>query len=128
MPVTTESGYQVPTVNVATALPKRAAGSSVLIVPVVSTGDEEKPGAVIAAAEPFLSADAVAEIETGLKALGATGGNEQVHRLVVPSLPVSSVLTVGLGKPRPAWPTPADEPIAVTKPQAPRRDQFQRMR
>ena len=41
MPVTTESGYQVPTVNVATALPKRAAGSSVLIVPVVSTGDDE---------------------------------------------------------------------------------------
>ena len=39
--------------------------------------------------EPFLTADAVAEIEAGLKALGATGGSEQVHRLVVPSLPVS---------------------------------------
>jgi leucyl aminopeptidase len=104
---TTESGYQVPAVNVATSLPKlpkRAAGSSVLIVPVVSTGDDDKPGAVVAAAEPFLTADAVAEIEAGLRALAATGGSEQVHRLVVPSLPVSSVLTVGLGKPRPEWP------------------------
>ena len=52
----------------------------------------------------FLTADAVAEIEAGLRALAATGGSEQVHRLVVPSLPVSSVLTVGLGKPRPEWP------------------------
>ena len=107
MPVTTESGYQIPTVNVATSLPKRAAGSSVLIVPVVSTGDDEaarRPEAEVVAAEPFLTADAVAEIEAGLKALGATGGSEQVHRLVVPSLPVSSVLTIGLGKPRPAWP------------------------
>ncbi len=112
MPVTTtESGYQVPAVSpsvqVATSLPKRAAGSSVLIVPVVSTGDEEaarRPDALVAGAEPFLTADAVAEIEAGLKALGATGGSEQVHRLVVPSLPVSSVLTVGLGKPRPQWP------------------------
>jgi leucyl aminopeptidase len=101
---TTKSGYQVPAVNVATSLPKRTAGSSVLIVPVVSTGEDDKPGAVVAASEPFLTADAVAEIEAGLKALGATGGSEQVHRLVVPSLPVSSVLTVGLGKPRPEWP------------------------
>jgi leucyl aminopeptidase len=107
---TTKSGYQVPAVNVATSLPKlpkRAAGSSVLIVPVVSTGDDEaarRPEARVAAAEPFLTADAVAEIEAGLRALTATGGSEQVHRLVVPSLPVSSVLTVGLGKPRPEWP------------------------
>ena len=107
---TTESGYQAPAVNVATSLPKRGAGSSVLIVPVVSTGEDDKPGAAVAAAEPFLTADAVAEIEAGLKALGATGGSEQVHRLVVPSLPVSSVLTVGLGKPRPEW--PADTSVA----------------
>ena len=104
MPVTTESGYQVPTVNVATALPKRAAGSSVLIVPVVSTGDDDRPGVAVVAAEPFLSADAVAEIEAGLKALDATGGTDQVHRLVVPSLPVASVLTIGLGKARDEWP------------------------
>ena len=79
-------------------------GSSVLLVPVVSTGDDDRPGAVVAAAEPFLAADAVAEIEAGLRALEATGGGEQVHRLVVPSLPVASVLTVGLGKPRSEWP------------------------
>jgi leucyl aminopeptidase len=104
MPVTTDPGYQAPSVNVATSLPKRGAGSTVLLVPVVSTGDEDKPGAVVTAAEGFLSDEAVAEIQDGLRALEATGGSEQVHRLVVPSLPVSSVLTIGLGKPRPEWP------------------------
>ncbi|SPM36252.1 Leucyl aminopeptidase, partial [Mycobacterium rhizamassiliense] len=102
--VTSEPGYQAPSVNVATSLPKRGASSSVLLVPVVSTGDEDRPGAVVAAAEPFLSAEVVAEIEAGLRALDATGGNEQVHRLVVPSLPVASVLTIGLGKSRAEWP------------------------
>jgi leucyl aminopeptidase len=98
------TAYQAPTVNVSAALPKRSAGSAVLLVPVVSTGDEDRPGAAVTAAEPLLPADAVAEIEAGLRALDATGGSEQVHRLVVPSLPVASVLTVGLGKPRPEWP------------------------
>jgi leucyl aminopeptidase len=102
--VSTESGYQAPSVTVATSLPKRGADSSVLIVPVVSTGEDDKPGAAVASAEPFLSSGAVAEIESGLRALEATGGAEQVHRLVVPSLPVSSVLTIGLGKPRSEWP------------------------
>ena len=102
--MTTEPGYQPPSVNVAASLPKRSAGSSVLVVPVVSTGDEDRPGAVVAAAEPFLPAESVAEIEAGLRALEATGGSEQVHRLVVPSLPVASVLTIGLGKPRSEWP------------------------
>ncbi|OBA71196.1 leucyl aminopeptidase [Mycobacterium sp. 1554424.7] len=102
--MTTEPGYQAPSVNVATSLPKRSAGSAVLLVPVVSTGDEDKPGAVVTAAEPFLPDEAVAEIQDGLRALEATGGSEQVHRLVVPSLPVSSVLTIGLGKPRDEWP------------------------
>lgn len=104
MPVTTELSYQGPAVNVAASLPKRAAGSSVLVVPVVSTGDEDRPGAVVAQGESPLPADAVADIESGLRALDATGGSEQVHRLVVPSLPVSSVLAVGLGKPRTEWP------------------------
>lgn len=103
--MTTEPGYHSPTVNVATSLPKRGAGSAVLIVPVVSTGDDETPGALVAVAEPFLGADAIAEIEAGLRALQATGAGEQVHRLVVPSLPVGSVLTVGLGKPRSEWPS-----------------------
>ncbi|WP_283160252.1 M17 family peptidase N-terminal domain-containing protein, partial [Mycobacterium colombiense] len=102
--MSTEPGYQAPSVTVASSLPRRAAASTVLIVPVVSTGEDEKPGAAVAAAEPFLSSDAVAEIESGLRALEATGAAEQVHRLVVPSLPVSSVLTVGLGKPRSDWP------------------------
>jgi leucyl aminopeptidase len=55
-------------------------------------------------ANPFLDAEAVGEIEVALEALGAKGGVESVHRLVVPSLPVASVLTVGLGKPRDSWP------------------------
>ena len=100
----TEPGYQSPSVNVTTSLPKRGVDSSVLLVPVVSTGDEDKPGAVVSAAGPFLTAEAVAEIEAGLRALEATGASEQVHRLVVPSLPVASVLTVGLGKPQSEWP------------------------
>ncbi|WP_278184173.1 M17 family peptidase N-terminal domain-containing protein, partial [Mycobacterium mantenii] len=104
MRMSTEPGYASPAVTVASSLPRRAAASTVLIVPVVSTGEDDKPGAAVASAEPFLSSDAVAEIESGLRALEATGGAEQVHRLVVPSLPVSSVLTIGLGKPRPEWP------------------------
>lgn len=99
-----EPGYASPAVSVASSLPRRAAASTVLIVPVVSTGDDDKPGAAVASAEPFLSSGAIAEIESGLRALEATGGADQVHRLVVPSLPVSSVLTIGLGKPRPEWP------------------------
>ena len=107
--MTTEPGYPfpytAPSVTVATSLPKRGVGSSVLLVPVVSTGEDDRPGAVVASAEPFLPANAVAEIEAALRALDATGGSEQVHRLVVPSLPVGSVVTVGLGKPRYDWPS-----------------------
>lgn len=102
--MSTEPGYASPAVTVASSLPRRAAASTVLIVPVVSTGDDDKPGAAVTEAGPFLSSDAVAEIESGLRALEATGGADQVHRLVVGSLPVSSVLTIGLGKPRPEWP------------------------
>lgn len=102
--MTTEPGYHSPTVNVATSLPKRGTDTAVLLVPVVSTGEDDRPGAVVAAGEPFLPADAVAEIEAGLRALEATGGSEQIHRLVVASLPVASVLTIGLGKPRSEWP------------------------
>jgi leucyl aminopeptidase len=102
--VSTQPGYLAPTVAVASSLPRRSAGSAVLIVPVVSSGDDDKPGAAVLAAEPFLPSDAVAEIEAGLLALNATGAVEQVNRLVVPSLPVASVLTIGLGKPRDEWP------------------------
>ncbi|OBH58029.1 leucyl aminopeptidase [Mycobacterium sp. E2479] len=102
--MSTEPGYQAPAVTVASSLPRRAATSTVLIVPVISTGEDDKPGAAVVAAEPFLSSGAVAEIDSGLRALEATGSAEQVHRLVAPSLPVSSVLTIGLGKGRSEWP------------------------
>jgi leucyl aminopeptidase len=104
MQMSTEPGYASPSVSVASSLPRRAAASTVLIVPVVSTGDDDKPGAKVVSPDSLLPAEAVTEIESGLRALDATGGAEQVHRLVVPSLPVSSVLTVGLGKPREEWP------------------------
>lgn len=55
--MTTEPGYLSPSVAVATSMPKRGVGAAVLIVPVVSTGEEDRPGAVVASAEPFLRAD-----------------------------------------------------------------------
>ena len=67
-----------------------------LIVPVISDDDTPK----VLAAEPYLDADAVGEIEAGLRALGATGDEGQLNRLVIESLPVASVLAVGLGAPR----------------------------
>jgi leucyl aminopeptidase len=93
-----------PDVTVATKLPRRRAEKAVLIVPVVSSGADDRAGALAAATEPSLPAAAVSEIEAGLRALDAKGGSEQIHRLVVSSLPVASVLTVGLGKPRDTWP------------------------
>ena len=88
--MTSEPGYQSPSVNVATSLPKRGAGSSVLLVPVVSTGDDDRPGAVVEAADSFLSAEAIEEIEADLLALEATGGFETVAAasLAAAGLPV----------------------------------------
>jgi leucyl aminopeptidase len=100
IPVSTAPGYQSPTVTVAAGLPKRGVGSAVLIVPVVS-GDDDTARLV---PTPFLDAVAVDEIEAALSALGAKGGADQTTRVVAPSLPVASVLAVGLGKPRDAWP------------------------
>jgi leucyl aminopeptidase len=105
--VSTQPGYLPPVVSVAFSLPRRGVKSAVLIVPVVSSGPEDvndEPGAAVAAAEPFLPKDAVTEIEEGLRALNATGAVDQVHRLVVKSLAVASVLTVGVGKQRDEWP------------------------
>jgi len=100
--VSTQPGYTAPTVTVATRLPKRGAGSSVLLVPVVSgAGDDDAPAVV---GGPFLDAEAIGEIEVALRALGAKGGAEQLTRLHVPSLPVGSVLAVGLGALRDEWP------------------------
>ncbi|TRW88221.1 leucyl aminopeptidase [Mycolicibacterium sp. 018/SC-01/001] len=99
--MSTPAGHQSPAVTVASALPKRTVTSSVLIVPVVSVGDE--PRATLVATDP-LDTRVVAEIESALAALGAKGGAEQVTRIPVPSLPVGSVLAVGLGKSRDEYP------------------------
>ncbi|HEX2213940.1 MAG TPA: M17 family peptidase N-terminal domain-containing protein, partial [Mycobacterium sp.] len=94
-------GYQVPSVTVSSSLPKRKVGTSVLIVPVVSGQDDEATATVVPSA--FLDAKAVAEIQAALEALGAKGGTEQLTRVVATSLPVASVLAVGLGKSRDTW-------------------------
>ena len=95
------AGYQAPTVTVASSLPKRAS-DAVLIVPVVSGQEDDATATVVA--NPFLDAEAVGEIDVALKALGAKGGADQLARVVAPSLPVASVLAVGLGKDRDEWP------------------------
>jgi leucyl aminopeptidase len=100
--VSTEPGYTAPAVTVATALPKRGLGSAVLVVPVVTGSDSDGSPKVVGG--PFLDAEAIGEIEVGLSALGAKGGAEQVARLHVPSLPVGSLLAVGLGAARDEWP------------------------
>jgi leucyl aminopeptidase len=95
---TANPGYQPPAVTVASTLPKAKKDAAVLIVPVVSGQDEDATASVVAS--PFLDAEAVGEIDVALRALGAKGGTDQVARVVAPSLPVSSVLAVGLGKDR----------------------------
>jgi leucyl aminopeptidase len=75
----------------------------VLVVPVVSGGDDDAKATVVA--DPFLDAEAVGEIEVALVSLGAKGGADQVTRVVAPSLPVGSVLAIGLGKRRDEWPS-----------------------
>ncbi len=94
-------GYHAPAVSVSASLPKRKAAKAVLIVPVVGGGDDDAAATVVA--NPFLDAEAVGEIEVALESLGAKGGTEQVTRVVAPSLPFGSVLTIGLGKPREQW-------------------------
>lgn len=99
--MSTSPGYLSPSVTVASALPKRRVDSSVLIVPVVSGSEDGGRATVVA--DGYLAAEAVGEIEAALEALGAKGGNEQLTRIVVPALPVGSVLAVGLGKSRDEW-------------------------
>jgi leucyl aminopeptidase len=95
-------GYQAPAVIVSSSLPKRKVDKAVLIVPVVSGRDDDSTATVVA--NPFLDAEAVGEIEVALESLGAKGGTDQLTRIVAPSLPVASVLAVGLGKGRDEWP------------------------
>ncbi|MUL75774.1 leucyl aminopeptidase [Mycolicibacterium sp. CBMA 226] len=92
-------GYQSPAVTVASVLPSDL-DAAVLIVPVV-TGENDEAAVL---ANPFLDAEATGEIEVALKSLGAKGSTEQLTRVLVPSLPVASVLAVGLGKDRDEWP------------------------
>ncbi|MCG5432680.1 leucyl aminopeptidase [Mycobacterium sp. MYCO198283] len=94
-------GYQPPAVASATSIPKRGVSDAVLVVPVSSRGDDR---AAVLAADSYLSGDAVTEIESALAALGATGAVDQVHRIPVSSLPVASVLTVGVGTTGDSWP------------------------
>ena len=100
--MSTQPGYTAPTVTVATNLPKRGASSAVLLVPVVSGQCDDGAPSVVGG--PFLDAEAIGEIEVALLALGAKAGPEQITRLHVPSLPVGSVLAVGLGGSRDEWP------------------------
>lgn len=93
-------GYQAPTVTVSSSLPGRGIGDAVLVVPVV-TGDA---GPTVLGVAGVLNADAIAAIESGVQALNGTGGEGQLHRLVVDALPVASVLTVGLGDAADEWP------------------------
>ncbi|MFM9033252.1 MAG: leucyl aminopeptidase [Mycobacterium sp.] len=103
--MSTHPGYTAPAVTVATAVPKRRSGSAVLLVPIVSGPGKDAAPKVVGG--PFLDAEAIGEIEVALRALGAKAGPEQLTRLHVPSLPVGSVLAVGLGAPRDDWPAEA---------------------
>jgi leucyl aminopeptidase len=98
--VSTTPGYQSPAVTVSSTLPKKGLGASVLIVPVVA-GEDDEP---IVVANPFLDAEATGELEVALKALGAKAAAESTTRVIAPSLPVASVLAIGLGKARDEWP------------------------
>ncbi|KAA0120712.1 leucyl aminopeptidase [Mycolicibacterium sp. P9-22] len=99
MRVSSAPGYQAPTVSVSSSLPGRGVADAVLVVPVV-TGDA---GPAVIGVDTVLDNEAVAAIEAGLRALNATGGEGQVHRLVIAELPVASVLTVGLGDAGDEW-------------------------
>ena len=69
--MSTQPGYQAPTVTVAASLPKRRSGA-VLIVGVC-----DDDGTSVVLGGQFLDAEAVRDIETALTALGAKAGIEQ---------------------------------------------------
>ena len=99
-------GYSPPSVTVATELPQAGRGpdgpgTAVLIVPVVSGADD---GPAVVADGTLLPDAAVTEVNAGLRALGGKGGSEQVTRLTPGSLPVGSVLAVGVGTACQRWP------------------------
>ncbi|MGB0970274.1 MAG: leucyl aminopeptidase, partial [Mycobacterium sp.] len=103
--MSTSAGYRSPALTVSSTLPRRKVASSVLIVPVVAGGDADDADSLTTVVEStFLDDAATGEIEGALKALGAKGSAEQLTRVVASSLPFDSVLTVGLGHRRDAWP------------------------
>ena len=108
--MSTQPGYTAPTVTVATSLPKRGTGSSVLLVPVVSGSDDGGPAVGGSDSEPRVvggrswTPRRSARSRWRYGRWGAKAGAEQVTRLHVPSLPVGSVLAVGLGRDRDEWP------------------------
>ncbi|GAT16886.1 leucyl aminopeptidase [Mycolicibacterium thermoresistibile] len=100
-------GYQAPNVTVSTSLPSSGVDEAVLIIPVVKAenGDDPDTGTpAVLAADRYLPDAAVGAIESALTAVGGTGAEGQVHRLVIDSLPVASVLTIGMGSRRDEWP------------------------
>jgi leucyl aminopeptidase len=110
------SGFAVPSVTVSSSFPRRKSDDAVLIVGITNGAangqDDDDNGSggessVRVVPTPYLQDAAVREIESALAALGAKAGAEQVTRLVAPSLPVASVLAVGLGKQRDDWPADA---------------------
>jgi leucyl aminopeptidase len=91
------SAYTAPSFTLATSIPQRGVSAAVLLVGVRPGEKESDKGPKVVDAQ-LLDSKAVKAIEAALKAVGATGSSEQLTRVVVDGLPVSSVLAVGLGK------------------------------
>ncbi|BAX97200.1 putative cytosol aminopeptidase [Mycobacteroides stephanolepidis] len=91
------SAYTAPSFTLATSIPQRGVSAAVLLVGVRPGEKESDKGPKVVDAQ-LLDSKAVKAIEAALKAVGATGSGEQLTRVVVDGLPVSSVLAVGLGK------------------------------
>ncbi|OHT77807.1 leucyl aminopeptidase [Mycobacteroides chelonae] len=95
------SAYTAPSFTLATSIPQRGVSAAVLLVGVRPGEKESDKGPKVVDAQ-LLDSKAVKAIEAALKAVGATGSSEQLTRVVVDGLPVSSVLAVGLGKGAPS--------------------------
>lgn len=93
-------GYQAPSVTVSSNLPRRGTEKAVLIVPVASVDDSVE----VVGSAPYLDAGVIDQIERTVAALGGTGGEGQIHRVLADGAPVASVLTIGLGSRQEEWP------------------------
>ncbi|MUM18594.1 leucyl aminopeptidase [Mycobacterium sp. CBMA271] len=90
------SAYTAPSFTLATSIPQRGVSTAVLLVGVRPSEKASDKGPKVVDAQ-LLDNKAVKSIEAALKAVGATGSNEQLTRVAVDGLPVASVLAVGLG-------------------------------